>query len=58
MLKTFENWLLEQNYKLAGKKNLHLLTWLKILLLSCLNMKLPVKNQAMANVRILLSDKP
>ena len=42
----------------AGKKNSRLLIWLKISLLSCLNMKLPVKNQAMANVRILLSDKP
>lgn len=39
------------------KKNLHLPIWLKIYLLSCRNMKQPVKNQAMVKEVILPLDK-
>ena len=40
------------------KKNLHLLIWLKIFLLSCHNMKRLVKNQAMVKEAIHQSDRP
>ena len=66
MLKNFENWLLQNNYKpttaadymaelkdFAETNSLRLLISLKIFPLFCRNMKLPVKNPVMANVRIL-----
>ena len=72
MLKNFENWLLENNYSASTsadymgrierlcRKEEFTLAYLveNIASISCLNMKLPVKNPVMANVRILLSDKP
>ena len=39
--------ILEELKDFAEMNSLHSLTWLKILLLSCLNMKQPVKNQVM-----------